>query len=383
MFRFCAISPDCLLRRASLLVVSLLLYACSDDNSLRPEESSRQIVMSVQSDEMQASRALVEEDTDLQTACDPDGGGEAIGIWSSYELDGQKVHHVLGNPTGDVSLIYSADTEYDNYKGWTYGEEAVFWTPGAKYTFNAYYPKEAVDEISSSNESTFVVEYNTEHDQKDLMVAYAFADTAAPDFSASVPVQLNMLHALSAVKFQFLFMNSDNSTYEDQDLLTACWLENTVSQTGLATTGVLAFGTIADDGSVLGETIRWYEEDYPEPSTPTTPRRIYVWEDAAGVAFSSTTSSYKAAISHSTRDALYSSNEGWILIIPQQTDATTQLCFKLGSTGDLVHRIPLPTATYEAGKRYVYNVRMGQSGVSLTLKIADWNELKSSHNIAL
>ena len=383
MPRFCTITTLCL-RRATALAAGVLLLACSDNEPLPLDPATPQpIMMSVLPGQTLSSRALIDNDTDLQSACDPTRGGKSIGIWSSYELDGRKVHNVLGNPTGDVALTFSAATEWDNYQGWTYGEEAVFWTAGAKYTFNAYYPMDAVDEISSSDESTFVIDYNTEHYQEDLMTAYAYADTGSTGFNASTPVKLNMLHTLAAVKFKFLFMNADGSTYDDSDRLTACWLENTVSGEGLATTGVLAFGTINDDDVMDGEHIHWYHEDHPEPSTPTTPRRMYVWEDATGVAFSSTSSSHTAATTHSTGSSIYASGEGWILIIPQQADKSTQLCFRLGSTGDLVHRVNMPAATYEAGKRYEYNVRLGQSGLTLTLKIADWNELKSSHNIAL
>jgi hypothetical protein len=286
-------------------------------------------------------------------------------------------------------LVYYAEVpkdeegvELDNWEGWLYGDTAVYWTPKAKYTFNAYFPKSVIREISSSDVSTFVVEYNTENYQEDLMMAYAYVDTEADTFNSKEPVVLNMLHTLSAIKFQFMFMNDDNTTYEDSDKLTACWLENTLSERGLATTGVLAFGT-KTEGGMDGEHIHWYNEDHPEPSTEERERKIYAWEDAEGVAFNSTTSSCNAATSHSTGNQKYSGNDGWILIIPQEKDITTQLCFKLQTTGDLVHRVNLPEATYEPGKRYTYSIRFGQSGLTLKLSIADWNELKSSHNIPL
>ena len=229
---------------------------------------------------MHSSRTLINTTDLLKTACTPapTGGGKSIGIWSAYKVDGVLTKNVLSNPDGDVSLTYQTGTEWDNYQGWTYGEEAVFWTPKAEYTFNAYYPMEAINEISSSDETTFVGDYNTEHYQEDLMMAYAYANTNAPDFNASTPVELNMLHTLAALQFQFMFMNADGSTYKDEDVITACWLENTVSGTGLATTGMLAFGTVTD-GNMEGEHIYWYHEDHPEPSTSARERRMYVWEE--------------------------------------------------------------------------------------------------------
>ncbi len=371
-----------------IVALLLCLSACSEkENVLHPQPLPGQkdvpIRWTVKSAFLADSRALIEDDAALQRACTPGDGGKEIGIWSAYELDGKQTEHVLGNPVGDVALTYREGTEWDNYQGWTYGEEAVFWTPKAEYTFNAYYPKSVIREISSSDVSTFVVEYNTELYQEDLMTAYAYVDTKAPGFYASNPVQLNLLHTLAALRFRFMFMNADGSTYEDSDALTACWLENTVSGQGLATTGDLAFGTVQADGTMDGEHIHWYHEDHPEPSAPGNVRRIYAWEDADGVAFYSTSISYTPGISHSTGGQAYSGNEGWVVTIPQETDGTTQLCFRLETTGDVVHRITLPSIIYEAGKRYTYDIRFGQTEVDLKLAIADWNELKSSYDIPL
>lgn len=355
-----------------------------------PEQEDMRIRWDVQSEGMADGRALIEDSLALQDACTVGSGNKAIGIWSAYVLEGEELKNVLGNPHGDVSLVFHENVpeieegvEMDNWNGWLYGDSAVHWTPKAKYTFNAYFPKSVVREISSSDISTFVVEYNTEHYQEDLMTAYAYVDTEAADFKSKEPVSLKMLHTLSALKFQFMFMNSDGSTYNESDKLTACWLENTISGMGLATTGDLAFGNVNEDGEMEGEHIHWYHEDHPDPSTSTRERKMYAWEDANGVAFSSTETSHTYATSHSTGNQTYSSNDGWILTIPQEKDETVQLCFKLQTTGDLVHRIHLPETAYEPGKRYTYNIRFGQSEVTVKLKIAQWNQLNSSHNIPL
>ena len=71
------------------------------------------------------------------------------------------------------------------------------------------------------------------------------------------------------------------------------------------------------------------------------------------------------------------------MVIPQVTDGSTMLCFSLQSTGNLVHRIPLPTTTFEAGKRYTYDIRFGRTESTVLLSIAEWNELKSSQDIPL
>ena len=181
-------------------------------------------------------------------------------------------------------------------------------------------------------------------------------------------------------------MNRDGSTYKDSDALTSFWLENTEYDKGFATTGVLAFGTINEDGSVDGEHIHWYHEDHPEPSTSERERKIYAWDDENGVNFSSTTSSRTVATAYSTNfngAQKYSDKDGWVLTIPQELDGTSRMCFRLKSTGNLIHRVALPEITFEAGKRYIYDVCFSQSDVTLKISIADWNELKSSQDIPL
>jgi hypothetical protein len=364
-----------------MLFAGAIMLSCVEKHESpadKPQENAA-IVMDVKP----VTRALIENNDLLRTACDPEQGGQAIGIWSAYEVDGQTVNNVLGNSSGDVALRYIDQTEQDNYQGWTYGQDAAYWAAKAKYTFNAYFPMDVVDEITTSNTSTFIIDYNTEHYQDDLMMAYAYADTGAAGFNASAPVTLNMLHTLAAVRFQFSFRNGDGSTFVDSDRLTACWLENTRTGEGMATTAILAFGKKDDNGVMDGEHIHWYNEDFPAPSTPLLPRRIYVWEDAVGVPFYSTLESAYEGTTHSTGSGLYASNGGWIMIIPQHMDASVQLCFKIASTGDLVHRVALPATEFMAGQRYTFNVRFGQSDVSMTLSIADWNEMKSSYDIAL
>lgn len=384
MNRFFASKCDILLH-VVIAALSFSMLSCSEEGTgYTPLVENNYITWNVVSTDMQSGRALIINDDMLKSACST--GEKSIGIWSAYEHEGVTTYNVLGNDNGDVSLIYDKDTNWDNYRWWTYGETAAEWVIGAKYTFKAYYPKHVVNEISSSDESTFVFDYNTERHQEDLMTAYAYVDTQDTAFNQNFPVQLKMLHTLSAMRFQFSFINADNTTYEDNDALTAFWFENTLPGRGIATTGVLAFGTVDENGVMDGEHIHWYNEDYPEPSTPTKERRIFEWQDNSGVNFNSTTTERNVATAYSTDfdgNQKYAVNDGWVLIIPQTTDGTVKLCFKLKTTGDDVHRIALPAAKYDAGMRYTYDIRFGQTSVNLVLKIADWNELKSTQNIPL
>lgn len=366
-----------LLSKASLLIVALTAAMSSCTSNLDgPEHTDAANYIRFAS--VPVSRALIEDDARLQAECST--GGKAIGIWSAYELDGQIVKNVLGNNTGDVSLIYVPDTEWDNHQWWTYGDPAAMWQIGAKYTFNAYFPKNVVNEISSSDVSTFVIAYNTERYQDDLMTAYSYIDTTSPEFRMGEPVALNLLHTLAAVRFQFSFIDSDGTTFDDSDALTYLALENSAMGRGIASTGILAFGTKFDDGTLDGEHIHWYTEDYP------INRKFYEWSDPDGVIFVSTPSSRKAAVAYSTNadgKQKFAVNNGWILTVPQQTDGSAQICFKLASTGDLVHHIPLPAAEFEPGKRYTYDIRFGRTSMDVKLGIADWNERKSTQDIPL
>lgn len=352
----------------------LALTSCEGDNF--KHDSSNYISWNVVANGMQNGRALVEDIKSLETAC---SNGNSIGIKSSYvDKDGEFMENVLGNARGDVSLIYQPGTTWDNHNGWTYGEIAAMWCNGAKYTFNAYYPKTAVGEITQSATSPFVIKYNTKLHQEDLMMAYTYVE---PKDHGKL-VTLNMLHVLSALKFNFCFMNADGSTFDDSDALTAFWLENTVGGNGLYSIGQLEFGSIDDYGFIDGENIKWTSIGRPGPAIA-----MYAWEDANGVEFPSKDRAEAAAYSTNyDGKQMFTDNDAFILVIPQVNDGTIDMCFKLKSTGEQVHRVKLPNDkahTFEPGIRYTYNIRFGQTSVDVDLRVAEWNKINSSHDLPL
>ena len=106
-------------------------------------------------------------------------------------------------------------------------------------------------------------------------------------------------------------------------------------------------------------------------------------------------------------------NNGYLLIIPQQSDGTVQLCFTTYEGGDAIYRIPLPVKTgtsvatqranntydanntlilgsalndegtdFVAGYLYNYTVSVTKTNLGISLSIAPWNELKSSFDIS-
>ena len=358
------------------LLLLLTLVACQGNDAPSPEpmpqEKEMRILWDVQSASMVEGRALIEDSTDLKEACTVGSGNKAIGIWSAYERNGEVTKNVLGED-GDVSLVYNLNTQNDHYQGWTYGEKAVYWIHGAKYTFNAYYPKDAIQILPSSDITTFVARYNTVTTQEDLMLAFTEASVPVN------PVPLQLHHALAALKFQFRF--GDGFT-EVNDKLTAFWLENTAEQ-GICMQGLLKFGTEGD-----GEAIVWDLENsaYAEAGTP-----FYQWADATGLPI--TTSTDNMATVYTTGS--YADNNGWLLIIPQESDGTVNLCFQTKNGGDVVHRVRLPLTTgvdasgnkvdtgtwFAPARRYVYSLLITPTAVKVTLGIAGWNELESSYDI--
>ena len=123
-------------------VLFFTLPACTGNDVPAPESLLEQdempVCWSVQSEKLEDSRALIENSSVLQNAC---SNGKAIGIWSAYQLgEDNIVTHVLGTKE-DVSLIYDANTTWDNWEGWTYGEKAAVWKLGVTYYFHAYFPK--------------------------------------------------------------------------------------------------------------------------------------------------------------------------------------------------------------------------------------------------
>lgn len=365
---------------AVILQVSLVTFTSCEEESA-PQHNDDRISWNVISTNMQYSRAMIEGVTDLKDACTY-GNGKSIGIKSSYILDGSNYDHVLGNPDGDVSLIYNPNTSHDNYEGWAYNETSAYWQRGAKYTFNAYYPMEQVlqmSEITSNANSPFVMSCNTELFQEDLLMAYKYVNTSDYTFNSKKPVDLNMLHALSALKFDFEF------SYDTSDAITAFWFENTENNKGLFTIGELEFGNYNTDGTINnGENIKWNSITYPNPSTP-----IYLWEDPNGVTFSGSTNA-PAYSTNYNGEQKYTDNSNYIFIIPQENDGTTYICFKLRSTSEKVYRVKLPVPnpgmldySYKPGSRYNHTIIIGKPDITINLTIADWNEIHSSVDIPL
>ena len=376
------------LMKFSPFVPSLLLAtvcACTESNV--PEtalpEAGVPIRWHVESDEgMMDSRAMIEggngksADEVLQEACTPGLGGQSIGIWA--DLDGGE--STLYNIFADVELIYQ-DKEGGNPDSyWNYPGEPLIWENYGVYRFRAYYPRSIKDYVlSTSNATTFVIEeYNTASMQEDVLVAYKRVNTTFDNLY--IPVELNMQHALSALQFRFRFSKG----YEDTDHLTSFWLQNGATR-DFANVGLLIYGT-ADNPNQ----INWQEAYQPLAS-----QRMYYWENSGLLFDSHTGSTDTVAVAYmpagTTAGQEYTRNNGNILIIPQTSDGTVNLCFTTRNGGNTVYRVPIPKETgtginrsqFLPGYRYVYTITITETNLRVDLSIAPWNLLKSSFAIDL
>lgn len=363
------------IQRAVVLLLSVhLFYSCSVGNisleNSTEEENWVPIAWNIISaDETRDSastpktRALVNTYAQLRNLCTQDeDGSEKIGLYGSYTLDNRTVAifenadlwwwaKENGNPFNDV---------LGNRSLWNYEGESRHWQDGADYSFRAYFPKSKVVLQPGSDVNNFLVVYDTQVSQYDLMVASRSLKAGAEN-----PVQLLFQHTLAAVMIDFQF-----STGGVSDKLTACWFENAQSN-GLYTSSTLNYGT----------SINW-----PNSTSIPVGTRMYYWEPTIPMHIDSGS----AVAAYSTNASpgngmVYSNNEGWLLMIPQEIKGTESLkfCFKTTTGGEEVYRVGIPETELKAGYRYTFHIKISSTDIELKLTIKEWNELKSSYEIDL
>lgn len=374
-------------------------------------DSAPKMVFGVQSvAEIQGTKAIVESIDDLQSECTPVSLSpftlnESIGIWADYEYLDVTYKDLLS----DVQLAYY-DKAGGNSDGWNYnyGGDEVSWQLGGIYYFRAYYPQNAIKSaiISTSSAETFIVNYNSEVMQEDLLVGYEAIDTkTAPDLSK--PVNMHLKHAMAALKFKVQFKYTENDgKYYDEDHLTSCWLRNTDTD-GFTTAGMMVYGVTDDLGDYYPQRLDWAESYQPM-------LKFYPWTYSAGVRFANTdvngdsdgedvydpeneqlaATAYTEDPDNDVEDK-FAQNDGWLLVIPQKSDGTVEFCFttkKGGSENIYSVKLPVVTGTgisgvdpagnyWIAGYRYTYTISITKTDMEVYLKLHGWNQIDSSFSI--
>lgn len=324
----------------------------------------------------------------LEEACTPTasgGQGEAIGIWADYtymDTDGQE--STMKDVFRGTRLIYQHKESGNPHSNWNYAGSDLYWFIGGRYKFRAYYPQNLADHVvSSTNATTFVIEYPTHEIQEDLLLAYNQVNTNNPLVNLNDPVPLHFSHGLAALRF---FVKA---SYTNSDQLTSCYLQNADSR-DFATSGMLAYGT-----ETQPENISWIIG-----YTPPVTERIYYWSHP-GVAFSTdeagnTVRAMAYTAENATSGDLFTQNNGWVLILPQASSGNLQFCFTTTNGEEAIYRVTIPKITeritasdgsvyesteYRPGRRYTYTITITETNVDLTLTVADWNERESSYEI--
>lgn len=370
------------LHRLLWIPTLLVVGACSHDESpapLAPQEERIPIALNVQSvNGMQnASRTMIDNLDDLKTACTPtyEGGeGKGIGIWADYDID-ESGNTVTYNIFKNITLVHSASEGDNPHSNWNYRGDEAFWVPGGKYTFTAYYPQEETKDyiVSSSNATTFIIDYNTNSLQCDLMVASNEVNTLEQGWNQNDPVQLKFYHTMAAVKIQCKFVEG----YDYEDKLTSCWLQNTEKK-DFTTVGMMVYG----DKENL-DNIQWFENFQPSAT-----QKIYYWKNS-GVAFTDKILAQAYTSTETIQGNAFAQNDGWVYIVPQKSDGTTRICFTTDNGGNTVYSIAIPKKTgtgtnedeFLPGYRYTYTISISKTNLNLTLSIADWNMRESSFDI--
>lgn len=366
-------------------------------------------------------RGLIDNSTQLETVC-ASTTGEGIGIWGDYEVMTNQGLNTIEGFMSDVKLVYyGTGTNEDSPTGWDYQTEDQYWELGGKYRFRAYYPQKALYEkdptaiLPTSNATTYMINYRTALLQEDLLVAYQSINTMQWNLSDAVPIRLN--HALTGIRFQFQMEEGLVET----DYLTSCWLQNEATR-DFCSVGVLAYGTY--EGNEYNPNWMDWRESYNPPVT----ERMYHWVSTDGVEFKRTSTTNQLATAYTgssaTQGEIYTHNDGYILIIPQNSDGTVQLCFTTFEGGETIYKVPIPTKTgtslakqrsndkhydkygnlvngyqdngyiirgdardpngtdFVPGYLYTYTVTITKTQLGITLSVKPWNELKSSFDIS-
>lgn len=339
---------------------------------------------------MKDTKALIVDEGALKSACSATGG-KSIGVWADYSIiegagepdaseapsNGRLVKYE--NVFDNAQIVYTGNTS-ESTSGWNSAEgKDVYWALGGDYKFRAYYPHSMNEYITSNSDADiFILEYKSEVVQEDLCVAHNTVSTTAEGWKSTDPVNLAFTHCLSALKFQF------KMDYEMEDKLTSCYLENTSSKTkeAFSTLGLLIYGS-SEAGKETE--IDWTEGYWPEKNTP-----FYRWKYNEGLPFDKTTMAVAYTVGFNDFGKIYTTNDGWLLIMPQESKGFVNLCFTTEKGGDTVYKVRIPATTgtdvdgkpsYSRGKRYTYTVMVSKTNVKMEISVAKWNERQSSVDI--
>lgn len=318
-----------------------VLWSCKEsDSPVVSPETGVPINWSVRQMSMTGTRAVIDNDNELQTACSPDGGGKSIAIWGSHNRSSEAVFK-------GTLLTYEAKNSTTPHM-WNYvGEPDRHWLYSTEYQFLAYYPAN-LQGVDATSTLLTVGEYNTLSTQEDLMTAYTTVNTGDGTFDLFSPVPLTMQHALASVAFK---VKSERG--------------NTLTLKSLQLDGLMTRGAFTYDGNPP-TTESWQPDNASAGS--------YCWNGNLDLASTAITLTNFAG----DADLPVYAEEGYILVIPQTCTPSLRLTTGGRTFNDFSLTAEAAGVTYEPGKRYLYTLSVIDDKVELVLTIKEWNERKSS-----
>lgn len=396
--------------------------------------------------------------TDVRVDAESFGEGKSIGFWADYvNPDGTIVSDVFGSTVTQLMHFDKHDGRGKawNYQAndllWAIGGRYLI------RSYYPQVMREAVV-TSSSDAELFVLEYNTHRYQEDLMVAYNSVYTIDPvdESMASIyrsaenshsevtysedftkegfsqafdlrdPIPLFFRHTMAAVRLRVTF-DHDNT----DELLSVEFFN--AGNDGFHNVGLLVYGEASTNqsngfelsaSSLSGQdgpdSFNWVTYQSSYDSEP-----FYQWTVAGeqGVEFSRTTTGSgvveKMAVPYYERKhwiqrtngsseleldgdpvtlsdgSLYSSNDGWVLIVPQHQPSNVWMRLRTKNMGERVVHIPQltgtnidgtpsPTGEYlVAAHKYTYTIVFRHTDLDVRINIAPWNEIKANVDIEL
>lgn len=384
------------------ILLIVLLSACN-----KPDRLDASIRFDVDVPATKTGTFINNESTDLRNACTPapSGRGQGIGIWAEMYRAGEVTP--VRNVFSGVRLLYQAgahDSQNDHLSWNT--DQNLYWSPGERYFFRAYYPDTLVP-AGNSTASVLFIDYRPEQLQEDLMLAYWHtgeiyfsgdpANGRYTNTSTHIPLQFH--HALSALKFNFKY------SYPNDDKLTAFWLENTNSGQ-FQTFGMLAYGSggvaapsddVVWDRSTTPDQVGREQLQWFQTVSPAAGVRLFEWAATEGNGPQFTgprpgpqdpiiASAYTTTPANTQTGSVFIENEGWIYIIPQAIPTGTQICFKTQNSGDFVYRVNFPNSvggdsSFLRAKRYEITLTINASDVDALITILPWNKLDAFYSI--
>ena len=337
----------------SLLAALWILVDCTQGADLLPESTTYPIRWSVDLEQGQDARALVDAGL-LQTICTQTGDGtnESLGVWGQHTYKGRTVQDFQDTPLNFAST------------GWSYSGDTRYWVLEAVYDFRAYYPQQLMSELMTEKNATcFRGRVNTQEVQKDILVTARQVDTRTANLNDAVP--LNMQHVFAAIRFKVKAING--FTPAEGDGITSCWLQNATGATNLFSPS----GTLEHIGNEAPE-INWTKD-----ASTTAP--MYRWEHE-GLRYDTETMFYSS--NGNGVGNVYTQNDGWLLVVPQEVKSETlSFCFTRKNAGDKVFSVKIPAVTYERGKRYNYLLEVNGANAELSLSIQPWNMKDFGHKV--